>query len=506
MKTKITLIIAIILSSLGTMAQTSIPGGDVYGNWTANGSPYLIEGDITLPADCTLIIDPGVTVEYQGAYKFMVYGIVDCQGTQTDSIIFCSGSYAGHRGMTIMTDTNVLDSIHFAYCRFEDARCSGVWPYNCGGGVAIQDFDRVRIEHCIFENNHAYIGAQAAGGAIAVAGFNGIIRNNSFIDNRSFYGGAMIIWENSNPDISNNYFLNNRASYEGGAIIFWGQCSGPVQNNTFIGNRVNLKGGALCIYNECNPLISHNLFYDNFSFNAGGAAVIQLGSNPVFLNNTFVDNLANTSGGAIRSEDESCPRLINNILWGNMASLGSQFCNDDDECIPDFFNNDIQYGKDSITGFHDLCEWKNNIDAYPEFEDTATGIFNLSWISPCLDIGVDSIYDPDGTISDLGAFWFDQTVGIEDVLTSQNILQLSNYPNPFCENTTIRFRLPDMGYTDVELSVFDISGRRVAVVANEGLSSGEYQLNYNASNLPAGIYIMRLQVGGEVLSRKIVKR
>ena len=41
-------------------AATTIPGGNVSGIWDAAGSPYLIEGDITVPAGQTLTIEPGV--------------------------------------------------------------------------------------------------------------------------------------------------------------------------------------------------------------------------------------------------------------------------------------------------------------------------------------------------------------------------------------------------------------------------------------------------------------
>jgi hypothetical protein len=132
----------------------------------------------------------------------------------------------------------------------------------------------------------------------------------------------------------------------------------------------------------------------------------------------------------------SCPRLVNNILWGNTSPYGSQVCIDDTTCIPDFFHNDIQWGQGFIPGFHSLCEWKANIDEYPIFEDTTANIFNLSWGSPCLDVGVDSIQDPDGTDSDLGAFWFDQTTaGISSA--DQSDFELKVFPNPAHSEITI---------------------------------------------------------------------
>jgi len=46
--------------------------GDVSGQWTKEGSLYLIDGEITVPQDQTLKIEPGVQVIFQGHYKFII--------------------------------------------------------------------------------------------------------------------------------------------------------------------------------------------------------------------------------------------------------------------------------------------------------------------------------------------------------------------------------------------------------------------------------------------------
>ncbi|MDT8392199.1 MAG: T9SS type A sorting domain-containing protein [Bacteroidales bacterium] len=502
MKKIFTLLFGMFITTGMLRAQTPVPAGDVYGNWTATGSPYLVEGDIMVPADCTLIIDAGVVVEFQGTYIFNIHGLIDCQGNETDSIIFTAIGYGGHRGLKIYTDTNITDSMLFTYCRFEKGRGSGDWPTNCGTGLAIQDFDRVRIEHCTFSDNVAYNGSQAAGGAIALGGFDGIIRNNSFINNRSIYGGGIMVWNDSDPLISQNYFYANRATYEGGAIQIWTMCDGPVINNTFIENRANQRGGAISIYDNSHPLVSHNLFDDNIAMQMGGAIFLEVDCNPVFLNNTFVKNHAVLSGGAIHNQEECCPRLINNIFWDNTSETGSQFCNNDTICIPDFFNNDIQYGQDSIAGFHSLCEWKSNIDAYPEFEDTTAANFFLTMVSPCIDAGVDTILDPDGTRSDMGAYYFDQTgIGIAEALDPADRPELYCWPNPAREEVEIISWLPGAGSLDARLSVFDMTGNKVDELPVNGEA-----VKYNATHLPPGMYLLRLQAGNRIATGKLVKR
>ncbi|MEI8194164.1 MAG: hypothetical protein WCG64_09885, partial [Flavobacteriia bacterium] len=52
-------------------AQTNV-SGNVSGTWTTANSPYLVTGNIGVPAGQTLVIQPGVQVVFQGFYRFGV--------------------------------------------------------------------------------------------------------------------------------------------------------------------------------------------------------------------------------------------------------------------------------------------------------------------------------------------------------------------------------------------------------------------------------------------------
>ena len=77
-----------------------------------------------------------------------------------------------------------------------------------------------------------------------------------------------------------------------------------------------------------------------------------------------------------------------------------------------------------------------------------------------------------------------------------------NYPNPFNPATEIMFDLPRT--THVTLKVFDLLGREVATLTNGTMQAGEHRTTFDASKLPSGIYIYRLQSGMETQSRKMV--
>jgi hypothetical protein len=83
-----------------------------------------------------------------------------------------------------------------------------------------------------------------------------------------------------------------------------------------------------------------------------------------------------------------------------------------------------------------------------------------------------------------------------------------NYPNPFNPTTVVRFDFPGVrgqgpGASQVKLVVFDLLGREVAVLMNEKKEPGNYEVRFDASGLPSGTYLYRLQVEGNVETKKL---
>ncbi len=77
----------------------------------------------------------------------------------------------------------------------------------------------------------------------------------------------------------------------------------------------------------------------------------------------------------------------------------------------------------------------------------------------------------------------------------------NNYPNPFNPTTTIRFAVPLEG--PVELSVYDILGRKVATLVNENYNAGFHNIQWDAGNLSSGTYIYRLKTTEGSFSKKL---
>ena len=77
-----------------------------------------------------------------------------------------------------------------------------------------------------------------------------------------------------------------------------------------------------------------------------------------------------------------------------------------------------------------------------------------------------------------------------------------NYPNPFNPSTVIRYELPEGGH--VRLAVYDMMGRRVAELVNGPVQAGSHTADFDGSRLASGVYVYRLQSGGQVLSGKMM--
>ncbi|MDG5766030.1 T9SS type A sorting domain-containing protein [Balneolales bacterium ANBcel1] len=83
----------------------------------------------------------------------------------------------------------------------------------------------------------------------------------------------------------------------------------------------------------------------------------------------------------------------------------------------------------------------------------------------------------------------------------EEVILRSNYPNPFNPSTNIRFSLPEEGR--VRLAVYDILGRKVALLADGIYTRGLHEVVWDAGSMSSGTYIYRLEAGGVVRTRKM---
>lgn len=107
------------------------------------------------------------------------------------------------------------------------------------------------------------------------------------------------------------------------------------------------------------------------------------------------------------------------------------------------------------------------------------------------------------TISELGEALTEGTTSIEtnkELATS--IQLLGNYPNPFNPSTQIRFSL--ISSHVIRLSVYDLLGREIAVLADGMMPAGTHSLTFDAGTRASGLYLVRLTSGTEVLTQTMM--
>ncbi|MEE9431500.1 MAG: T9SS type A sorting domain-containing protein [Melioribacteraceae bacterium] len=99
-------------------------------------------------------------------------------------------------------------------------------------------------------------------------------------------------------------------------------------------------------------------------------------------------------------------------------------------------------------------------------------------------------------------------VGVENKSNIPNNLNLEqNYPNPFNPTTTIKYSIPfveALHSTSLQLKVYDALGKEIVMLVNESKSAGNYSVNFNAENLPSGVYYYQLKFGSYSQTKKML--
>lgn len=96
------------------------------------------------------------------------------------------------------------------------------------------------------------------------------------------------------------------------------------------------------------------------------------------------------------------------------------------------------------------------------------------------------------------------STSVQDGNTHQlHVFELSqNYPNPFNSKTVIGYRLLDA--VSIDLRVYSILGHEVSVLVNAEQQAGNYNVNWNAVNMPSGIYFYCLKAGRQTIIKKMI--
>ena len=94
-----------------------------------------------------------------------------------------------------------------------------------------------------------------------------------------------------------------------------------------------------------------------------------------------------------------------------------------------------------------------------------------------------------------------ETLSIGNELPNSFMLY-SAYPNPFNPNTTIKFDISKA--SNISIDVYDASGAYVENILSNMVTPGSYQVDWNASDMPSGIYFIQMIVDNQVFTEKVL--
>ncbi|MFH1844867.1 MAG: right-handed parallel beta-helix repeat-containing protein [bacterium] len=440
---------------------------------------------------------------------------IETEGTLTMTNCRLDGNEAGGPGGTIFIENG---SLILTDCEITNST-SGMSYWAAGAGVFLRRWFYeapsgpgedllLTVSGCRFEGNTGMLPAEMPyagdGGGILVKGwdqdhlYDVFVENTIFKNNYNAQGAGLYVGRFSNGLIQRCRFDGNRALLDGGATNKGGafpECLGEVARYEyceFIGNDAGYDQAGV-------PLVDHG---------RGGAFMTRHYPRGEFINCTFMNNRCGGGtqfGDAIYHYDEGGPLLdpaqqcvlINSVFYSDNGidlqiradSLGfSEVTN----CA--FGSGEFDCPGVTPVGHIDLLEspfiWPDN----PHLKAGA----------PCIDQAVDLGFltdiegttVPEGDGPDVGAYEYTDLSGTGVTTPTSPARLLPNFPNPCNPRTTIPFSLAQ--HQHVTISLYDLTGRRVAVLVDALYATGDHLVKWNgrdSSGQPAasGTYLVRLK-------------
>ena len=271
-------------------------------------------------------------------------------------------------------------------------------------------------------------------------------------------------------------------SFDGDAIRIEGS------NNVVFNASLRDNGGAgVNVVSGSGNSIRTNAIMDN------GGLGIDLGDDDVTDND--LDDTDVGANGLQNYPQIGVVTAENGHIGGNLTSAP------DSEFTIDFFVNTMCDGSDYGEGATFL------VSETVTTNNLGTVEFNVSVANDVIQIGnaiTATATGPDGSTSEFSGCFFAVTTDIErnpEVEIPNDYELFQNYPNPFNPVTNIRFAITNREWVTVD--VYDILGKRVATLVNGWVDAGEFTVEFDATDLPSGIYLYRMTAGSFTTAKQL---
>jgi hypothetical protein len=312
-------------------------------------------------------------------------------------------------------------------------------------------------------------------------------------DNIARWTGGGINMVNTDLEMKNLFVLNNAAE-DGAGMAFSGM--DMEMDNILVANNVSTATGAGIYFRYTDARLNNVTLVQN---DAGREGIIMcVSSTHLMIENSI---LYNGYGKEVTFHD-----------WYNPCELWISY-------------TDLEGGTSGVgLNGNGVLHWlEGNIQEDPQIHQAGMYNYSLSEFSPCVDAGTPDttglnlplfdilgnkrIWDGNGdgvAVVDMGAFEYGSVIVGEggEVGLQAASYKLQAFPNPTNRISDIRYQISDVRF--VLLEVYDVHGQKIGVLLNEKQAQGDHVYRFDGSELPAGIYLIRVQAGNQTTSTKLV--
>ncbi|MCD4772689.1 MAG: right-handed parallel beta-helix repeat-containing protein [Bacteroidales bacterium] len=418
-------------------------------------SPYIIDSNLVINSGDTLIIMEGTVLMIDTAVDINIFGHIFVYGTVDEAVSFLP--MIDSVGWGKIQIDNYGSNSEFNYALIKDGTF-----YSKNVNMTFFNVDFINTQDLLWSTPIIEIKS----GSVNFL-YSSITGSNK---------GEGLLVNNGIPAIINNCYFTTIPD----AVEFINSINGRISNSIF----ENIPDDAIDLNFSRNILIDSNII-----FNASDRAM-EIG-NETFGNSVNIKikrNLIAYCHEGIIFKDGSSGKIINNTLYGNdigircaelVSGYGGGSVIVENTIISNSIDCDIS--ADSLSEIlisyslsdNSLLPGDSNIFDDPQFVDPAVNDFNLRSISPCIDKGnPGSPIDPDSTIADIGAYYYD----IEKE-------------------------------SKVKIDIYDLSGKLIKNLINKTQSKAHNSIKWKPKNSQihkAGIYFCRISVDEITQGFKII--
>ncbi len=493
---RILAIMLLLFSAAGATFSQTLPDtltGSVSGRTVANHA-YVVNDSLIINAGDTLTISAGDTLLMKNdlstgaACWIHILGSLVCEGTTSNHILISTADVDSARRPG-MWGGIVGDSCHYVSVKYTDIYWAGG---NDASGHAYRTFDI----YSDFENTTTTVFTDntvvgTVDDCIGLHGGNASVLRNSIKwcgapdgDNINVKAGTIgeiaynVIWASGGNGIKMNA--------DPSLPRLTNMC---VHNNTIVAGgwrRVDELGYAILVDNSARAQIYNNIMGDMYEELDITVAADSLRT--VYDNNLFFYSIDSLGGMARYYPSDGIGTAAPHDVFDVKASALFK-------SYQPYFDNDWL----ALDGSNDYHILASSAAAGHGFTPPAPTVSN-HWGNPFFSNGTATLPGD----ANIGAMGVSTSAGVENNNSGKALtFELGqNYPNPFNPTTVISYELPTNSF--VTLKIYDVLGREVASLVNEHENAGIHTLTFNASGLPSGVYLYRIQAGTFSSTKKMI--